>query len=429
MTRDAGPGAGAIVVRSVRALLEDRPAGSAWVAGRVALIDAEPAGPGSSAPCERMLQLVLEHDGARLTLRCERLEARGVALGAWLRARGTLSEGVFEAEQLELLHQPLREPTAASDDAAWGQRGGIALLRQRSAALAAARAWLAAERFTEVETPLVVPSPGLEVHLSALEVRGAGERRYLHTSPEYHMKRLLAAGASRIYQLGKVFRQEELGARHEPEFTMLEWYRAFEGAPAMMRDTERLAAHVAHALLGTTLVPGVTGRGAIDLAPPWQRLTVREAFERYAGVSADSLAHDEDQFFHVLATRVEPELGRGKPTFLTRYPAPMAALARLCDDDPSVAERFEAYVDGVELCNAFDELTDPVEQRRRLLADRASRHKAGKPDYPIDEKFLAALETGLPPCAGNALGFDRLLMLVLGKPRIEDVMAFGHARA
>jgi lysyl-tRNA synthetase class 2 len=274
-----------------------------------------------------------------------------------------------------------------------------------------------------------VRSPGLEVHVSALEVGGAGDRRYLHTSPEYHMKRLLAAGASRIYSLGKVFRQEELGARHEPEFTMLEWYRAFEDAGAMMRDTEELTAHVARALLGTTVVPGVSGRGAIDVTPPWERLTVREAFERYAGVSADSLVDDEEQFFHVLASHVEPELGRGKPTILTRYPARFAALARLCPDDPSVAERFEAYVDGVELCNAFYELTDATEQRARLLADRATRHAAGKPLYPIDERFLEALETGLPPCSGNAIGFDRLLMLVLGRARIDEVIAFGHARA
>jgi lysyl-tRNA synthetase class 2 len=340
-----------------------------------------------------------------------------------------LSQGVFEADAVEVLQQPLREPTRATDDAVWGQHGGLAMLHQRSAALAAIRGWLAGERFIEVETPLAVPSPGLEVHLAALEVHGAGDRRYLHTSPEYHMKRLLAAGANRIYSLGKVFRQEELGARHEPEFTMLEWYRAFEDAGAMMRDTERLAAHVAQALLGTTVVPGVTGRGPIELAPPWERLSVREAFERYAGVSADSLVHDEAQFFHVLATRVEPELGRGKPTFLTRYPAPMAALARLCDDDPTVAERFEAYVDGVELCNAFYELTDPVEQRARFVADQATRRATGKPPYPIDEKLLAALETGLPPCAGNALGVDRLLMLVLGKRRIEDILAFSQNRA
>jgi len=416
------------MTRSVRALLHDKPAGQAWVAGRIALIEPDTA-TSASPVCERMVRAVLEHDGARVTLTCERLELRDVTLGSWVRAHGVLQDGVFEADAVELLHTPLREPTAAGDDATWGQRGGLALLHARSAALGAARAWLASERFIEVETPLAVPSPGLEVHLSALEVQGAGERRYLHTSPEYHMKRLLAAGACRIYQLGKVFRQEELGARHEPEFTMLEWYRAFEDAGAMMRDTEQLAVAVARALTGGTLIPGVSGHGPIELAPPWERLTVREAFERYAGVSADSLVHDEEQFFHVLATRVEPQLGRGKPTFLTRYPAPMAALARLCDDDPSVAERFEAYVDGVELCNAFYELTDPVEQRARLLADQATRRSTGKPAYPIDEKFLAALETGLPPCAGNALGFDRLLMLVLGKNRIEDVMAFGHSRA
>jgi lysyl-tRNA synthetase class 2 len=417
-----------MLLRSVRALLEDKPSGPAWVAGRIALIDHVPPELGASAVCDRMLRAVLEHDGARLTLRCERLDARDLALGDWVRARGELCDGVFEAETVELLQRPLSEPTAASDDAVWGQRGGIALLRARATALAAIREYFASERFVEVETPLAVRSPGLEVHLSALELRGAGERRYLHTSPEYHMKRLLAAGASRIYQLGKVFRQEELGVRHEPEFTLLEWYRAFEDAGAMMRDTEQVSARVARALTGGTSVPGVRGQGC-DLAPPWQRLTVREAFDRYAGVSMDALVDDEEQFFHVLATRIEPELGRGKPTFLTRYPAKMAALARLCDDDPSVAERFEAYVDGVELCNAFYELTDAAEQRARLVADQTTRADRGLPPYPIDERFLRALETGLPPCAGNALGVDRLLMLILGKTSIQEVIAFGSDRA
>jgi lysyl-tRNA synthetase class 2 len=417
-----------MLLRSVRALLEDKPSGPAWVAGRIALLDHEPAGAVASGPCERLLRAVLEHDGVRLTLTCDRIEARDITLGTWIRARGVLCEGVFEVEALEVLHEPLSEPSAASDDAVWGQRGGIALLHARSAALQAIRSYFAAERFVEVETPLAVRSPGLEVHLSALQVQGAGDRGYLHTSPEYHMKRLLAAGANRIYQLGKVFRQEELGARHEPEFTLLEWYRAFEDASAMMRDTEELSAHVARVLTGATRVPGVRGEGC-DLAPPWQRLTVREAFTRYAGVSMDSLVDDDEQFFHVLATRVEPELGRGKPTFLTRYPAKMAALARLCDDDPSVAERFEAYVDGVELCNAFYELTDATEQRARLAADRRAREALGLPLYPIDERFLRALETGLPPCAGNALGVDRLLMLVLGKKAIQEVIAFGSDRA
>jgi len=272
-----------------------------------------------------------------------------------------------------------------------------------------------------------VPSPGLELHLDALEVRGTRAPRFLHTSPEYHMKRLLAAGMPRIYQLCKVYRGEELGRLHEPEFTMLEWYRARTDFHAMMRDTEELAAAVARELSDTSVIVGE--RGAIDLAPPWERLTVNEAFERHAGVRVSSLLPDEEAFYRTLIERVEPELGRSRPTFLTHYPASMASLARLSPQDPLVAERFEAYVDGIELCNGFSELTDAAEQRARLEADLAQRERLGEPPYPIDERFLAALEHGMPESAGNALGVDRLLMLLLGQPDIGSVLAFGAERA
>lgn len=398
---------------SVRALLEHKPESAVWVTGRVGLIEGD--------------RFALDHDGARVRVRAPQAQAQTIALGAWVCVRGTLSARELLATRVEIVQPALREPSAASSDVLWGQQGGAAMLHARHCALQAIRAFFEREAFIEVETPAVVRSPGLELHLTALEVAGAGERRYLHTSPEYHMKRLLTAGLERIYQLGKAFRQGELGARHEPEFTMLEWYRAFDEADTLMLDTEQLAAHVATALTGKTLVPGMLS--GVDLAPPWERLSVHEAFERYAGVSVDSLLPDEEKFYRVLVEQVEPQLGRGKPTFLTRYPAPMAALARLCPDDPSVAERFEAYVDGVELCNGFGELTDPVEQRARLIADQVARRTQGRAVYPIDERFLGALEEGLPPCAGNALGVDRLLMLILGQRRIQDVVAFGNERA
>jgi lysyl-tRNA synthetase class 2 len=300
------------------------------------------------------------------------------------------------------------------------------LLRRRDATRAIRRFFDDAG-FTEVETPVVVRSPGLELHLEALEVSGLGEPRWLQTSPEYHMKRLLAAGMSNIYQLCKTFRRDEQGSLHQPEFTMLEWYRAHAGSEEMMRDTEQLASAVAHELLGTTRIPGIDG--GVDLAPPWQRLTVREAFERHASTPYAALLRDEEAFFRALIDEVEPQLGRGRPTLLTRYPAGMAALARVCPDDPSVADRFEAYVDGVELCNGFGELIDAAEQRRRLLADAARRRSLGKPAYPIDERFLAALEHGIPPSGGNALGVDRLIMLVLGIREIAGVVAFSADQA
>jgi lysyl-tRNA synthetase class 2 len=269
----------------------------------------------------------------------------------------------------------------------------------------------------------------MELHLEALEVLGAGARRYLHTSPEYHMKRLLSSGMTRIYQLCRCYRRGEHGALHQPEFTMLEWYRAFAGSDDVMRDTEQLVAALARALYGGTHIPACAARGAIDVTPPWPRLSVREAFTRYAGAVMDDFVHDEEAFYRVLVDRIEPQLGRGRPVFLTRYPASMAALARVCDDDISVADRFEAYVDGIELCNGFGELTDAAEQRRRFELDRLRRAQLQRTVYPLDERLLGALADGLPPSGGNALGVDRLIMLLLGARDIAEVVAFADERA
>lgn len=299
-------------------------------------------------------------------------------------------------------------------------------LRQRHRVLQAVRGYFDGLGFVEVETPVAVPSPGLELHLDAFEMVGLKQRRWLQTSPEYHMKRLLAAGMGNIYQLCKTFRRDEQGSLHEPEFTMLEWYRPNAGSLEMMRDTERLVAQAARLLRGSTRIPGL--RGAVDLTPPWEELTVAEAFARYASRPLDELLRDEDAFYLSLIDEVEPNLGRGRPTFLTRYPASMAALARLCPDDPSVADRFEAYIDGVELCNGFGELVDAAEQRRRLERDAQQRRRLNKTPYPIDERFLAALEQGLPASGGNALGVDRLVMLLLGARCVQDVVAFASDR-
>ena len=290
------------------------------------------------------------------------------------------------------------------------------------------RAFFDAADFLEVETPLAVPSPGLDLHLDALEVPGMGQPRWLITSPEYQMKRLLCAGAPRLMQLCKCFRAGEVGARHQPEFTMLEWYRAFADADALMRDTEQLVASVAREVLGTTLLPARGDDVALDLSPPWERLTLDDAFVRYAGVRVDEVLPDEDRFFLILSETIEPAIGRAKPTFLTRWPASMASLARLLPDAPQRADRFEAFARGLELCNGFGELTDPIEQRARLVRDQAARRALGKPVYPIDEKFLQAMEEGMPPAGGNALGADRLLMLLLGLERIDDAVAFSAAR-
>jgi lysyl-tRNA synthetase class 2 len=299
------------------------------------------------------------------------------------------------------------------------------------------RAFFDAQDFLEVETPLVVPSPGLDVHLDAMRVEHKRHERYLITSPEYQMKRLLAGGLRRIYQLCKCFRNDELGERHQPEFTMLEWYRGEADIESVMRDTEQLVATLARALSSKLRDDDSSSPsramlhsalGDVDVTPPWPRLTMREAFARFCDVSMEEALRDEERFYRLLIDRVEPGLARMGAVFLCEWPASMASLARKKASDPSVAERFEAYIAGVELCNGFGELTDAGEQRERLLADQAARRELGLPVYPIDERFLAALEEGIPESAGNALGVDRLIMLRLGAAHIEDVMALGASR-
>ncbi len=312
-------------------------------------------------------------------------------------------------------------------------------LRRRGQMLAALREFFAAREFIEVETPLVVPSPGLEVHLRALQ---AGDQ-WLITSPEYQMKRLLAAGLERIFTVCKCARVEEDGPHHASEFTMLEWYRAWSGLDAILADTEALVAAVAMAVRGAPRVV-VAGR-ELDVSPPWPRLSVAEAMERYAGVqvrgdeSAATLAAAvtaagidtgtaerwDDVFFCAFVERVEPALAAlERPLFLVDWPARLAALARRKPGQPAVVERFEAYCGGIELANAFGELTDPIEQRARFGSDQAERRERGLPVYPVDESLLVALEEGLPPCGGIALGVDRLAMMICGADHIRDVQTF-----
>lgn len=298
-------------------------------------------------------------------------------------------------------------------------RKRLELVRTRAKVLAQTRAFFEARGFLEVETPLLVPSPGLEIHLDAVR---AGDG-YLITSPEYQMKRLLAAGFERIYQICKCFRGNEHGAHHSSEFTMIEWYRAHANLEAIIDDTEQLVATVCD---GTARV----GDRTIDVTPPWTRLTVAEAMKRWAGVDIANIKGEpwDDAFFAIFLDKVEPALAeQPSATILVDWPAPLAALARRKPDDPSTALRFEAYIGGIELANAFDELTDPVEQRARFHDDQRIRRERGKPVYPLDEKLLAALDEGLPPSAGIALGFDRLVMLATGASSIDQVLTFSTA--
>lgn len=297
-------------------------------------------------------------------------------------------------------------------------------IAERARLLAEARAFFVSRGYVEVETPIAVPSPGLDFHLDAFEAVGGRERRFLITSPEYQMKRVLVdrPDVPRIFQITRAFRAGELGERHNPEFTILEFYRAGADAEAVMRDTEQLVARL------TRGVVVIDGR-AIDVRPPLPRITVAEAFERFADVPEDEMLRlaneDETTFFEKLAFVVEPalaELDRG--VFLVDYPTTQASLARRKPSDARYAERFELYVAGVELCNGFGELTDAAEQRARFVRDQAERKAKDKPVYPIDERFVEALERGMPPSGGNAIGFDRLVALACGTTSIREVIAF-----
>ncbi|HEY8089948.1 MAG TPA: EF-P lysine aminoacylase EpmA [Polyangiaceae bacterium] len=296
-------------------------------------------------------------------------------------------------------------------------------LRERAAVLAAVRRFFDARGFLEVTTPVVVPSPGLDLHLDAFAVEG-GERgapRWLITSPEYQMKRLLGEGWERIYEITPCFRRGEVGSRHNPEFSMLEWYRARADVEEVVRETEQLVAAVTG---GSVML----GDRRVDVRPPLERIPVCAAFERFAGWTVDhtleAAAHDEDRYFRALVDTVEPALASmDRGVFLVDYPATQASLARRKPSDPRLAERFELYVAGVELCNGFGELVDPAEQRSRLEHDQSLRRERGLPVYPIDERFLEALAR-VPPSAGNALGLDRLVALACGTTEIAEVLAF-----
>ena len=312
-----------------------------------------------------------------------------------------------------------------------------AALRRRARLTQSVRAFFDARGYTEVETPYAVPTPGEEVHLQTFRTErrspyGETESLWLHTSPEFAMKRLLSQGAGRIFQLARVWRNAEASDRHTHEFTLLEWYRPGATMADLMDETE--------ALLRATLPPTVSCRGLTNDLASFERLTMANAFAHHVGADLlatldDTLAlasqagtrprdgeNWEDLFFRLLLERIEPMIGQIHPTFLTHWPTAQAALARRDPIDSRVAERFELYVCGLELANAFIELTDPVEQRGRFIHDRARRHAInGGPDWPIDEALLAALPN-LPPCGGVALGFDRLAMIAAGVSTIDEVM-------
>jgi elongation factor P--(R)-beta-lysine ligase len=392
--------------------------------------------PGGPAGTALVRGRVLAIDGEIAIVRGERGDARVRTRPAW--RPGDLVDGELVVRRFGGGDYP--DPAT---EVARLPRRRLALLQARAVALAALRRFFAARDFLEVETPLLVRSPGLELHLDAVP---AGDG-FLITSPEYQMKRLLAAGCERIYQVCKCFRAGERGPHHAAEFTMVEWYRGFAELDAIAADTEALVADVVAAVGGPGAVARVAGR-PIDVSPPWPRMTVRDAMRTWAAIEivgdepaaalvaavraagiavADGTAWD-DAFFAAFLARVDPALAAlDRPLILEDWPAPLAALARRKPGDPLTVLRFEAYVGGLELANAFGELTDPVEQRARFERDQAARRERARPVYPIDDKLLAALAEGVPPSAGIALGFDRLVMLATGASAIDDVLAFTAA--
>lgn len=288
-------------------------------------------------------------------------------------------------------------------------------LELRERALRAVRRFFRDRGFLEISTPLLNPALLPEEHIHPVET----EAGFLLPSPEIHMKRFLAAGYDRIFQVGPCFRKGERGGQHLPEFTLLEWYRAREDYLALANDCEQLLLGVCRELFGRD---GIEFQGEpVDLAPPWERVPVRDAFLAWAGWDPIT-EEDPERFEQDLAEKVMPGLPKGRPVFLVDFPAYEASLARKKPAEPGVAERIELFAGGLELANGFSELTDPEEQRRRFKETNERRKARGEKAHPLPETFLAFL-ADLPPSAGIALGVDRLVMLLAGASRIDEVVA------
>lgn len=290
------------------------------------------------------------------------------------------------------------------------------VLQQRAKILQKIREFFHLREYLEVETPYRIPVPAPESHIDPVP----SDPWFLHPSPELCMKRLLAAGYEKIFQICHCWRKGERGDRHIPEFTLLEWYRTDGDYLDLMEECESLIQFLAAQIgLGETLA--YRGR-EVHLASPWERITVDEAFDRYTGMTTRE-AMDRELFDEVMVRDIEPKLGIEKPTILYDYPAERRSLARLKENNPAVAERFELYIGGLEIANAFSELIDPEEQRKVFKSEIGIRQSLGRPVYPMPEKFLNELEA-LPPSAGIALGVDRLVMVLLNAQTIDEVVTF-----
>ena len=291
-------------------------------------------------------------------------------------------------------------------------------MEKRSNALRALRNFFDEHGFLEVNTPVRIPTPALEDYIEAIPSGNA----WLRTSPEFHMKRLLAAGYGKIWQIGPCFRKDEEGRRHRLEFTMLEWYRANATWLEVLDDAEKLLHHAAMAVNKSAMCS--FGGYDVDTAPPWERITVDDAFRKYAGIELDS-ALQQGRFEEILVEKVEPHLGvNGKPTALMEYPLACSGLSRRIPGSNDRVERWEVYVAGLELGNACSELADPEEQAARFNECAMLRQRENRMVYDLDQAFLDAMRVGMPPAAGVAIGLDRLFMLLAGASSIQEVSFF-----
>jgi elongation factor P--(R)-beta-lysine ligase len=323
--------------------------------------------------------------------------------------------------------------TPGGDESGWRPTATREMLQMRAALLARARGFFAARDVLEVDTPIVVNAPVTDVHIHSARVTfEAGGPYFLHTSPEYAMKRLLAAGSGDIYQICHVVRALERGRLHNAEFTLIEWYRLGFSLDALMSEVDALVRDLLGYWIPALETERVSYRDAflraLALDPFTAPIARLAEHARLAGFRAETT--DRDELLELLmGTVVGPQLGKLGLTFVHAYPASQAALARLDPDDPRAAQRFELYCDGIELANGFHELASAREQRERFERDREERRRLGLPDSVLDERLLAALEAGLPDCCGVALGFDRTLMLAAGAQRIDAVLPFPTERA
>jgi len=289
-------------------------------------------------------------------------------------------------------------------------------LKIRARTVQAVRAFFIEKGYLEIETPCRIPAPAPEEHIDA-QISG---NWYLQTSPELCMKRILAAGYPRIFQICKCFRQNERGNKHLPELTMLEWYTSGTDYFDMMTQTEDLVRLVAESIDSGKHIAYQGEK--IDLKKPWPKISVAEAFKKFTSTTLEK-ALSQDLFDELMTSKIEPNLGRKGPVFLYDYPASFAPLAIVKPDNPTLAQRFELYIAGIELCNAFTELDDSEEQRKKFEIEQNKRHALGKRVYPMPEKFLESLKS-MPAASGNALGIDRLVMLFADTTKIDDVVAF-----